>query len=224
MENQEVLLKNDNFPAEFKSQDLTKLSSFQKWYALKKKENKKIVQCPCCSGYEIYVEPTNHKCKNCSKEYCQKCFKVIVPDEVRHDHERGCCSKFRGLIEDMIDYGGGLEWKEPQLYICTALLFIFGTPFMLTVKYYQFYGDNLIIDSYCTNEFFRICNLFTNIIYCILFNFMYMTIFLIAFIPGIFWPLYFKIIMHNWMEVYEFGIDEIPITELTVRGRGFKYY
>lgn len=46
MENQELFLKNDNFPAEFKNQDLTKLPSFQKWYTLKKKENKKIVQCP----------------------------------------------------------------------------------------------------------------------------------------------------------------------------------
>ena len=224
MENISSLLQKDIFPASFKREDLTKLPSFQEWSSLKKKEKKKIIRCPICWGYEIFVEPTNHKCEICSKEYCQKCLKIIVAGEVQHDHERGCCSKFRGLIEDIIEYGGGEDWKEPQLYLLTSLLFIFGTPIMFTVKYYKYFKSNNIIDNNCVHGFFTFLNLIANIIYSILFYFFYLEIFFTIFIPSIFCPQYFKIIMNNWMEVYEFGVDEIPITELTVNGRGFRFY
>ncbi len=82
-----------------------------------------------------------------------------------------------------------------------------------------------IIENDCVHNFFRISNLFANIIYIILFNFTYLAIFLVVFLPSIFWFKYFKIIMNNWMEViYELEVDEIPITELTVCGKGFRFY
>ena len=224
MENDGTLLKKDYFGTSFRKQDVTNLPSFKKWYSVKKSENKKIVKCPICWSYEVFEIPSNHKCLNCSKEYCQKCLKIIVEGELRHNHQRSCCSKFHGLIEDIIDFGGGVDWKEPKLYVLTALLFLFGTPVMFTVKYFQYFGKHNVIENDCVHGFFRILNLFTNIIYSILFTFIYFGIFFIIFLPSIFYPYYFKIIMNNWMEVYEFEVDEIPITELTVCGRGFKYY
>ena len=224
MENDETLLKSDVFGTSYKKEDVTTLPSFNIWYSAKEKENKKIVKCPICWSYEVFVRPSNHICQNCSKEYCQNCFKIIVEGELEHDHERTCCSKFKGLIDDIIDFGGGQEWKEPYLYVLTSLLFIFGTPIMLTVKYFKFFGKNNIIDNNCVHNFFRTLNLFCNIIYSILFYFIYCSIFFIAFLPSLFWFKYFKIIMNNWMEVYKFEVDEIPITELTVNGRGFQYY
>lgn len=224
MENNETLLKNEFFPTSFDKEDVTNSPSFKKWYSIKKAEKKKIVKCPKCWSYEIFVKPSNHKCLKCSKEYCQKCLKIIVEGELKHDHERGCCSKFRGLIEDIIDYGGGEDWKEPKIIILISLLFLFGTPTMFTVKYFRFFCKNNIIENDCVHLFFRILNLFSNIIYSIIFTISYFWIFFIFFLPSLFCPVYFKIIINNWFEVYDFEVDEIPITELTVCGKGFKYY
>lgn len=224
MENSEKLLQSDVFGTSFRKQDITKDPSFQQWYSTKEKEKKKIVRCPICWSYEIFIKPTNHICQNCSKEYCQKCLKIIVVGEKQHDHDRSCCSKFKGLIDDIIEFGSEEEWKEPYLYVLTSLLFLFGTPIMFTIKYFQYFGKHNIIDNDCVHLFFRILNLFTNIIYSILFFFWYFAIFFIVFLPGLFWFKYFKIIMNNWMEVYQFEVDEIPITELTVCGRGFQFY
>ena len=41
----------------------------------------------------------------CKNIYCQKCLQKCVEDEVIHDHNRGCWSKFCGLINVMIDWG-----------------------------------------------------------------------------------------------------------------------
>ena len=225
MENDEILLKKDYFETSFKKQDVTSLPDYKKWYSYKKKEKKEIVRCPICWSYETFIEPTNHICQCCSKEYCQKCLKIIVEGEVKHDHERGCCSKFKGLIDDIIEFGGEEDWKEPQFYILTAIIFLFGTPTLFSYKYFKFFQKNNIIENDCVHNFFRISNLFANIIYIILFNFTYLSIFLIVFLPSIFWFKYFKIIMNNWMEViYELEVDEIPITELTVCGKGFRFY
>ena len=224
MENDELMLKSDVFGTSYKKEDVTTLPLFNIWHSAKEKENKKIVRCPICWSYEVFIEPSNHVCQNCSKEYCQKCLKIIVQGELKHDHERNCCSKFKGLVEDIIDFGGGEEWKEPYLYVLTSLLFIFGIPIMFTVKYFNYFGKNNIIDNGCVHNFFRILNLFCNIIYSILFYFFYCSIFFVIFLPSLFWCKYYKIIMNNWMEVYKFEVDEIPITDLTVNGRGFAYY
>ncbi len=142
MENDEILLKKDYFETSFKKQDVTSLPDYKKWYSYKKKEKKEIVRCPICWSYETFIEPTNHICQCCSKEYCQKCLKIIVEGEVKHDHERGCCSKFKGLIDDIIEFGGEEDWKEPQFYILTAIIFLFGTPTLFSYKYFKFFQKN----------------------------------------------------------------------------------
>ena len=223
MENEENFLKKDEFPAQFKRQDVTKIPSFKQWKQVKEKEGKKIVRCPICWGYEIFVEPTNHFCKNCGEEYCQKCLKICVEDEVQHDH-KGCCRKFCSLVDVIIDFGENTEWREPKEYFYTTLLFLFGTPSMFTVKYFQFFKENAIIDNFCVHLLFTILNLIANICYSIIYTILYFEIFFIIFFPSIFWYKYFKIIIDNWMMVYEYGVDECPITELTVCGRGYRYY
>ena len=66
-------------------------------------------------------------------------------------------------------------------------------------------------------------NLLTNIIYCIVFNILFFEFFFLLFIPAII-PCYFKFITYNWLVVLEFEVDQSPITELTVRGRGYSMY
>lgn len=58
MENEEdeiINLKSDIFQTYFKNQDVTKLPAFKKWKKEKEKEGKKVVRCPICLSYEIFV-------------------------------------------------------------------------------------------------------------------------------------------------------------------------
>ena len=67
----------------------------------------------------------------CHEEYCQKCLKPCVENEVRHDHSRSCCSKFIGLIKLM----GSFEKDDsatPLEYLKASLVFILGNHFMYT--------------------------------------------------------------------------------------------
>ena len=159
----------------------------------------------------------------CHEEYCQKCLKPCVENEVRHDHSRSCCSKFIGLIKLM----GSFEKDDsatPLEYLKASLVFIFGNHFMYTLKYYNFFRKSKIVDNECVASFFTYMNLFTNILYCIVFNIAFIEFFFSLFFPAILIPFYFKFITLNWLIVLDFEVDESPITELTVRGRGYGMY
>ena len=67
-------------------------------------------------------------------------------------------------------------------------------------------------------------NFLSNIFYCIAFSIAFFEFFFFLFFPAIFIPCYFRFITYNWLVVLEFGVDESPITELTVRGKGYSMY
>ena len=224
MENEDIFLTQEYFQSSYKKEDITTLPSFKKWIKIKEEQGKKIVKCPWCWGYEVFKEPTNHTCPMCKNIYCQKCLQKCVEDEVIHDHNRGCWSKFCGLINVMIDWGKDAD-ATPLEYLKASLIFIFGNHFLYTIKYFDFFKKNKLIDNNdCVHSFFTYMNLFTNIIYCIVFNIAFFEFFFFLFFPGIFIPCYFKFITYNWLVVLEFEVDQSPITELTVRGRGYDMY
>ena len=105
----------------------------------------------------------------CKNIYCQKCLQKCVEDEVIHDHDRGCWSKFCGLIDIMIDWGKDAN-ATPLEYLKVSLIFIFGNHFLYTLKYFDFFKKNKLIDNDCVHSFFIYMNLLNNIIYCIVFN------------------------------------------------------
>ena len=221
------VLTQDYFPTSFKRQDVTTLPSYKKWIEAKNEQGKKVVKCPWCWGYEVFIEPTNHICPMCDNIYCQKCLQKCVEDEVIHDHERTCCSKFCGLIDIMVSWGQDDEMANDTKiseYILASLVFVFGNHVLYTIKYFKFFNENKVIDNDCVHSFFKYMNLFTNILYCIVFNMIYFEFFFLLFFPAIFIKCYFKFITYNWLVVLEFGVDESPITELTVRGRGYGMY
>ena len=195
MENEEDELKLDNYKSNFKKQNVTKLPSFKKWKENKKKEGKKIIKCPICWGYEVFVEPTNHICLNCGQEYCQKCLKICVEDEIRHNHEKKYCTKFCTLFEYLFseccyDFSNTCcncnICSNPKRNLKITLLFIFGAPAMFTIKYYQFFKEHKIRDNCCVHWFFTFMNLFANIFYCIIFNILSIELFSVILSPSIF--------------------------------------
>ena len=225
MEDISVTYSRDCFKTSFDKEDLSKSPAFKEWLALQKKEGIKVVRCPHCWGYEKFVVPSNHKCTMCNRLYCQKCLKPCVQDEVRHDHERTCCSKLKGLIETMKDWGSGpADDMTCCLLFGTSLVFIFGNHVLYTIKYFKFFQKNKIIDSECTHNFFKYLNLFANICYCIINTVLFIEFFSLLFFPAIFIICYFRFLIYNWVIVLEFEVDESPITELTVRGKGYGLY
>ena len=233
MENEENELKLDTFKSNFERQDISKLPSFKKWKDYKKKEGKEVVKCPKCWGYEVLVEPTNHKCENCGQIYCQKCLKICVDGEIQHNHERNYCSKFCTLFEYLfseschdccINCCDCNICRNTKRNFKITLLFLFGSPGMFTIKYYQFFKNNKIRESNCVHWFFTYLNLITNIIYSIIFNILSIELFSVILFPSIFCLPYYEIIMYNWEYVYErLDVGQCPITELTVKGRGYNF-
>lgn len=223
MEIDEKILTQNYFRAEFKNQDVTSLSSYKIWLEAKTKEGKKVVKCPCCSGYEVYVEPTNHICEMCDREYCQYCLKPCVEDEVEHDHSRGCCSKFCSLVRLMCNQRNAGEATKED-YVKSILVFIFANHFLYAHKYFKFFQENPIIDSPYVSKFFTYVNLFHNLLYCLVYNLMYFQIFFVLFFPAIFLKCYLLFIIENWKYTIYLDVDETPIFELTVRGRGYYMY
>ena len=67
-------------------------------------------------------------------------------------------------------------------------------------------------------------NLLVNIIYCFVFYIPFFEFFFTLFFPAFFSKCYYKFIAFNWVIVLEFEVDESPITELTVRGKGYDMY
>ena len=67
-------------------------------------------------------------------------------------------------------------------------------------------------------------NLLTNILYCFVFNIIFIEVFFFLFAPAFFINCYYRFIAFNWLVVLEFEVDESPITELTVRGKGYDMY
>ena len=226
MENEEQELSIDFFKTSYNKEDISKLPAFKKWKEEREKEGKKVVKCPICWGYEVFVEPTNHDCKCCGGVYCQYCLHPCVEDEVDHDHERSCCSKFCSLVELMIGEGKNRgEKHECSELLKISLIFIFGNPFMFTTRYYKFFKENKIIDNDCVHSFFKFCNLFVNILTaCSIFYLPWVALFLLLFLPSIV-PCYFFFIFYNWKYLIEnLEVDETPLLELTVRGRGYDMY
>ena len=227
MEVDDALLNQDFFQSSFNKQDITTLPSYKRWIEAKKNQGKKVVKCPWCWGYEVFVEPTNHTCPMCQKQYCQHCLLKCVENEVRHDHERTCCSKCRGIIGDIIFWGTDAQnaaQTTTKELILVSLVFVFGNHVLLTKKYFQFFCENYIVDNICVHTFFQYMNLFANILYCIVFNIIYFEFFFFLFFPGIFIKCYLKFIAINWLSCLKFGLDELPITEITVRGKGCDFY
>ena len=228
-ESEQAFLDKNFFKTSFNKEDVTKLPSFKKWKELKEKDGNKVVKCPHCYGYEIFSVPSNYKCSMCGKMYCQKCLKPCVEDEVIHDHERGCCSKFCGLIDTMS--GWSRYYKEDLegdrcLVFQTIMTFLFGNHILYTIKYFRFFGTNKIIDNDCTHMFFKYMNLFANICYCLITFILFFEVCFTLFFPAIFIRCYYRFIVYNWVIVLdpEFTVDESPVTELTVRGRGYDLY
>ena len=227
MENESTSFFTKNyFRTSFNKEDVSNLPIFKRWLSIQEKEGKKVVRCPHCWGYEIFIIPSNHRCIMCRKLYCQKCLKPCVENEVQHDHERTCWSKFRGLIRIMKDWGNrGEDHDIPKSLLTKAsLVFIFGNHVLYTIKYYKFFKNNKIIDNDCTHKFFMYLNLLVNIIYCFVFYIPFFEFFFTLFFPAFFCKCYYKFIAFNWVIVLEFEVDESPITELTVRGKGYDMY
>ena len=160
MENEELDIYTKNyFKTSYNKEDISKLPLFKKWLSFQEKEGKKVVRCPICWGYEVFVRPSNYECTMCHNEYCQKCLKPCVEDEVRHDHERSCCSKFLDLIKIMKDWGDDHAGNESN-HICELLgasvIFIFGNHVLYSIKYYKYFNKNKIIDNECIMGFLNI--------------------------------------------------------------------
>ena len=60
MENEDIFLTQEYFKSSYKKEDVTSLPSYKKWIKIKEEQEKKIVKCPWCWGYEVFKEPTNH--------------------------------------------------------------------------------------------------------------------------------------------------------------------
>ena len=224
MENEEQTLSKEFFKTSYNKEDITNLPAFKKWKAQREKEGEKIVRCPICWGYEVFEEPTNHDCQCCGGVYCQYCLKPCVEDEVEHDHESSCCDKFKSIIESSTPPKDELKQFECCDLILYPLIFLFANPIMFTGRYYTFFSKNRIIDNNCVSCFFKYCNLFANILTaCTIFYITWFELFFLLFLPS-FIPFYFTIIVYNWEYVVNsIEIDETPILELTVRGRGYQY-
>ena len=225
MENEEELLSKEFFKTSYNKEDLTKLPAFKKWKAEKEKEGEKVVRCPLCWGYEIFVEPTNHQCIMCKGIYCQYCLHPCVENEVEHEHDRTCCNKFCSLVRLMINEGKFNGNPPCSKLVKIPLIFIFGNPFMFTYRYFKFFKSNKIIEGDCAHNLFKYMNLLVNILTaCFVFYLTYIEFFLLLFIPSVI-PCYFYFIFYNWdFLIEELEIDETPLLELTVRGRGYDLY
>ena len=223
MENEEELIVKNYFKTSYKKEDVSKLPAFKKWKAEREREGNKIVRCPHCWGYEIFIAPTNHFCAMCNGKYCQYCLKPCVEDEYDHHHDRSCCQKFCYLMQQMIDFGCEIDCNMSCFDIFKiSMIFIFGNPIMYTYKYYKFFNDNKIIENDCVHGFYKFMNLLVNILtVCSTLYITYLEFFLLLFVPSII-PCYLFFIVENWEIAIE-GMDvgETPLLELTVRGKGY---
>ena len=159
----------------------------------------------------------------CNKSYCQQCLQKCVEDVVELDHRRGCWAKFCGLVAIMIDWTKRSDATTKD-YFKTTLIFIFGNHILYSYKYYDFFKKNHIVDNNCVHLFFTYVNVLVNICYCIISTIPFFEFFFLLFFPAIFSSCYYKFIVVNWLIVLDFGVDESPITELTVRGKGYGGY
>ena len=223
MENEEELISKNYFKTSYKKEDVSKLPAFNKWKKDRESEGEKVVRCPNCWGYELFVEPSNHICSMCNGTYCQYCLKPCVEGESEHHHDTSCCEKFCGLLYAMIHYGCEIDCDMPCSKIFKiSMIFVFGNPFMYTYKYFKFYDDNKIIDNDCVHIFYKYMNLFVNILtICFSLYITYLEFFLLLFIPSIV-PCYLFFIVENWeLAIDDMDVGETPLLELTVRGRGY---
>ena len=226
------LLDLNLFKSSFKKQDVTKLSNYQKWNEIRKKEGIKVVKCPICWSYEKDNKEYHHKCRGCKEEYCQKCSKILKNGR-RHDHPLDCCKDgcmhccadcCSGCWDDICTLMGYIfgectnSWEHDCCeYFLMILIFLFGLPIMFTIKYFRFFLNNRVIDSFCPHWFFTSLNLLTNIIYCFLYSLYYFEISFILFSPTILYFGNIKFIGNNMHYVYNYSVSEMPIVKYTVR-------
>ena len=74
------------------------------------------------------------------------------------------------------------------------------------------------------NALMAFLNICANSFYCLIYYIAFFEFFFFLFFPAIFIRCYFRFIAYNWLIVLEFDVDESPVTELTVRGRGYSMY
>ena len=202
------LLDLNLFKSSFKKQDVTKLPKYQKWNEIRKKKGIKVVRCPICWSYEKNNNKYHHKCQVCKEEYCQKCFKILENGR-NHGHHLDCCKD-----------GCTNSWEYDCCeYFLMIVIFLFGLPIMFTIKYFRFFLENRVIDSFCPHWFFTSLNLMTNIIYCFLFSLYYFEISFIIFSPTILYFGNIKFIGNNMNYVYYHSVSEMPIVKYSVRER-----
>ena len=188
-----------------------------------------MIKCPICSSYEIFEETTNHDCLICGETYCQGCLKICVEGEIEHNHTRNYCSKFCTLFEYLFSESffnccRSRACNDPKEYFFMTIIFLFCNPAMFTKKYFNFFQNNHISENCCVHWFFTYLNLFANILYCVVYNILSIELFSFILFPSIFCCSYYEIIIYNWNYVYRFDVGECPITELTVRGKGYHFY
>jgi len=125
-----------------------------------------------------------NRCDIRGKYYCQKCLKCFEYDS-NHNHKPFyyyCCS------EDICSIYCGDCCSELCSYVCKytdvfykelncfqiflySILFLFGTPIFLTVKYLLFFRHNRITNNLKVHWCFTTINFIINIIYSSLFTF-----------------------------------------------------
>ena len=119
------------------------------------------------------------------------------------------------------DHGNNIP---KSLLTKACFVFIFGNHVLYTKKYFDFFKKNRIIDNDGVHKFFMYLNLLANILYCYVYNIAYFEFFFLLYSPAFFFKCYYRFIAFNWIIVLEFEVDQSPITELTVRGRGYDMY
>jgi len=224
------LLQLNFYKTEYEKQDVANMDSFKKWKEYQQKRGKKLVRCPHCWSYEISNNQFIYKCNICRKYYCQKCLKCLEYNS-KHNHKPfyyyccnedecsiycgDCCCELCSFVCKYTDvFYKDLDCFQIFLY---SLLFLFGTPIFLTVRYLNFFRHNKITNNLKIHWFFTTINFITNIIYSCLFTFFYIGLILIIYLPGLIFYKYFICIVGDFSSCLKFEIDDWLFFNITVR-------
>ena len=223
------LLQLSFYKTEFKKQDISKTNSFINWKNKKKKKGNILVRCPICWSYEISYVKFKHKCICCGEYYCQKCLKCLEYDS-KHEHKPFylyCCDEdhYKILCGDCCDVCKFLNqynylyYKDLKCYqvFLFILLYFFGIPVFLTIKYLLFFRHNKIRKNRPIHWLFTTINFITNIIYCCLFSIFYTEINCILFLPCLFYYKHLFFIVGHIAAFIKYDLSQTLFLSITVR-------